>query len=647
LDRAEATPRLILGTAGHIDHGKTSLVRALTGVDTDRLPEEKARGITIDLGFAPLDLPGGMRLGVVDVPGHERLVRTMVAGATGIDLLMLVVAADEGVMPQTREHLAICELLGLERGVVALTKSDLVDDDIAELAAEEVSGLLAGTRLAGATVVPVSATTGQGLDRLRDALAEIAAATAPRTPRTGPARLAIDRSFEMRGFGPVVTGTLVGAELAVGDAIELLPAGLRGRVRGVQRHGEKVDRAEPGARCALNLQGIELPDLTRGGVVAQVGRVPTTQVFDARVRWLAEAPPAQGPTAVALLVGTAERRARLAPIGDDSLAPGQAGFARIHVDGEPVAVLPGDRFVLRGFARTEIGATLGGGLVLDVAPPHRRRSDPTLLSDLERLEQRDPASDLLVRVVRSGLAGCARDALALETGMQTASFEAALHALVAEDAVHLARDQRVIGADALAELQTRLRDALDAFHTAEPLRPGMPVAALRGALPSNVTSACAELALEKAAATGDLVIQGDVVRRVDHRAELSGPDAAIAERVCDVLSTAALEPPGLRDLAAAVDAKPDALGDLLGHLEREGRIVRAPGDLWFDARAVDELRDRVRAHLASEGSLDTQSYKSMIGTTRRTAVPLMELFDAEHVTARRGAVRVRGRRAGG
>src|SRR5438876_7455563 len=389
----------VLGTAGHIDHGKTALVRALTGVDTDRLPEEKARGITIELGFAPLDLPDGTRLGVVDVPGHEGLVRTMISGAAGIDLLLLVVAADEGVMPQTREHVAICELLGITRAIVALTKIDAAPEDVAELAEEEVAALLAGTRLAGAPIVRVSSVTGAGLDALRAALAVLAAAADARTPRLGPPRLPVDRCFEMRGFGPVVTGTLIGSALRVGDAVTLLPDDRRARVRGLQSHGVAVESVSPGMRCAVNLSGVALEALWRGLVLTAPDAIAPTNAIDARVEWLAEAPAIESPTPVSLLAGTAERLARIAPIGDPVLEPGTSRFARLHLS-EPMALLPGDRFVLRGFARTAIGATLGGGTVFDVAPPHRRRGDAELAAELEEFERRDAESDVRVRVRR-------------------------------------------------------------------------------------------------------------------------------------------------------------------------------------------------------------------------------------------------------
>jgi len=636
-----AEPRLVLGTAGHIDHGKTALIRALTGVDTDRLPEEKARGITIDLGFAPLDLAEGLRVGVVDVPGHERLVRTMVAGATGIDLVLLVVAADEGVMPQTREHVAICELLGVTSGVVALTKIDIASDDLAELAEAEVEEHLKGTRLADAPVVRVSATTGQGLDVLRGKLLTAIENTPAHTPRSGPPRLSIDRTFAAKGFGAVVTGTLVGGALAVGDAVEVQPSERRARVRGLQHHGVTTERVEPGARCAVNLQGIELGEISRGQVVTRPGALTPSLTLDVELVWLDVAPSSKQPVSVELLAGTAERRARVAPIGASALEPGTAGFARLHVEGEPLSLLPGDRFVLRGFARTAMGGTtLGGGIVLDVAPPRRRRSDPGLLRDLRALAQRDPRTDLEVRIRRAGLSGAAQEALRRETGLDGDLFEQSLEALRESGEALPTTAGSWLHSAALSDLENRLGSALDAWHAAEPLQPGMPAGALRGRAPANVPRAAIELTLERLAARGALCIEGDLVHRPEHRPTLGAEEQALTERILAEAASAGLDPPGLREWAERLETPAERLRDLLAHLEREERLVRAGDDLWFDRAAIDELRERVVAYLREHTQLDTPTYKALIGTTRRTAVPLMELFDEERLTMRRAEVRL-------
>jgi len=636
-----ASRGLVLGTAGHIDHGKTALIRALTGTETDRLPEEKARGITIDLGFAALDLPGFGRLSVVDVPGHEGLVRTMVSGASGIDLLLLVVAADESVMPQTREHVAICNLLGIEDAVVALTKSDLADEEMLELSTEEVSELLAPSALAGAPIIPVSSETGDGLEALRAALEAAAHNARPRTAREGPPRLGVDRVFAMRGFGTVITGTLVGAPLHTGDRVELQPSGRQARIRGLQSHGEESDEVAPGARCAVNLQGLEVADLRRGEVVTQPGRLATTLAADVRLHWLGTSPAAEGIVSVEVLVGTAERRARLAGIGAPVFLPGQDAFARLHIDGEGLALLPGDRFIARGFGKNAAaGATLGGGVVLDVAPPRRRRSDPALAGELERLAGGDPVDGLLARIERAGYAGRDSGSLALETGLEESEVGRLLRAPEAGARALEAGPRHWIDARETERLEAILLSGLGDFHRREPLRPGMPRAALRGLLPENVPREAADLAMGRLEGAGKIVSEKDLVREREHRAQLGTEDEAVARRLVAEAEGCGLEPPSPKDWAAKLGLSPDHLRDLLAHLERQGELVRAPGDLWFSRAAVEGLCEQVNAHFETRDELDTQTYKALIGTSRRTAMPLMELLDEMHVTRRSGEVRI-------
>jgi selenocysteine-specific elongation factor len=629
---------LILGTAGHIDHGKTTLVRVLTGVDTDRLPEEKARGITIELGFAPLELAPGLRVGVIDVPGHEGLVRTMVSGATGIDLVLLVVAADEGAMPQTREHLAIIDLLAIESGVVALTKCDLSEPDVAELAEAEVRELIVGTSLARAEVVRVSAASGAGIAELRGALVRAVRAASARTPRTGPPRLWVDRCFESRGFGAVVTGTLIGGALAVGDTLELQPGGARTRVRGLQSFGASHERLAPGARCAVNLQGVALEQLARGMLVAAPGALAPSSVFDVSLHWLPSAPAGgRRPVACELLCGTAALRAHIAPIGAASFAPGERGFARVHLDDGQLALLPGDRFVVRGFAS---GATLGGGAILDVAPPRRRRSDPAVAVGLALLATGAPSAGATLRIARAGFAGLARDALAAQTGLPAAELDAALESALVEGAIV------ALGGGAFATRETRgaaerrVVDSLAAYHAANPIKPGMPRGTLRGALPANAAPALFEAALAALAQRGELALEGELVRAAAFAPRLGAGEEAIAARLRERARAAGLAPPTLREWASELRAPEAQLRELLAHLEREGALVRAPGELWFDASAVAALRARLVAQLEAHGEIDTAAYKELVGASRKFVVPLMELFDSEQLTARRGETRV-------
>jgi selenocysteine-specific elongation factor len=639
VDRAE--DQLVLGTAGHIDHGKTALIRALTGVETDRLPEEKARGITIDLGFAPLDLPDGRRVSIVDVPGHEGLVRTMVSGASGIDMVILVVAADEGVMPQTREHVAICELLGIDRGVVALTKIDNTEPELAELASEEVAELLETTSLAGAPIVSVSSLTGDGIDALRTAIAESIGGAKARTPRTGPPRLSIDRSFAAKGFGCVVTGTLIGGSFAVGDAIEIQPTGRRCRIRGLQSHGVSVESCVPGLRCAVNLQGVELDEVSRGQVISIPAAIEPTQTADVKLWWLDAAPAIEDQAAIEFLAGTAERRGRLAPIGDPVLAAGEVGFARLHIDGEPIPLVPGDRFIARGFARNEMGgSTVGGGIVLDTAPPHRRRNDPTVYTDLAALAEGKPEDALLVRIRRAGLSGIEGDRLRREVGLDAATYDQALASICASDLATETSSHRLLHRESLEGLERRLLDALAAYHAAEPIRPGMPTGALRGSLPDNVSRDTAECIIGRLRQRGALVIEADCGRLPDYSPTLGKKDEAIVARMIDEARAAALEPPSLKDWSDRHEVSADHFGNLLAYLVRHAKLVRAPGNFWFDTEAVDALREKVAAHIRDNGRLETPDYKALIGTTRRTAVPLMELFDQEHFTVRSGDARV-------
>lgn len=626
----------VLGTAGHIDHGKTSLIRALTGIDCDRLPEEKQRGITIELGFAPLDLGGGVgRVSVVDVPGHERFVRTMVSGASGIDFVLLVVAADEGVMPQTREHVAICELLGLDRGVVALTKSDLADDEMRELAEEDVRDLLAPTALANAPIVACSAETRDGIDELLYALAESALEAPARTSRAGPPRLGIDRVFPVKGFGTVVTGTLIGSSLRSGMAVEVHPLGLETKIRGLQSHGNEVDEAQPGMRTAANLQGVEASQLSRGEVVSLAGTLAPTLTADVRVNWLADAPETDGVVSIELLAGTAERRARLAPIGTERFQPGEACFARLHIEGDPLPMLPGDRFVARGFARNENhGMTLGGGVVLDVAPPHRRRSDPALLRELAIFEARDPEADVRERILRAGLEGASLSAIERETGLTAKDVASHVDSLAGAGLVERAGTDRAVASTGIARIASELLARVDAYHEANPLRPGLPIGTLRGATADNVPRDVISLAIAQLVANESLAIDRDVARRPGHAPQLDAETQSLVERIAAEAKAAGLEPASPREWAQTLGLAPARFGDLVAHLERERVLIRAPGDLWFDRAAVDVLSERVRAHLAEHGAIDTAAYKILTGTSRRTTVPLMELLDELKVTRR-------------
>jgi len=638
---SDGKPVGVLGTAGHIDHGKTALVKALTGTDTDRLPEEKDRGITIELGFTVLELDGLGALSVIDVPGHEGLVRTMVAGATGIDVVLLVVAADEGVMPQTREHVAICNLLGINRAVVALTKSDLVDSEMVELATDEVRDLLADTTMRNAAILAVSAKTDRGIEALRQALSDEVTRPHDQNSQIGLPRLAVDRAFAMRGFGAVVTGTLNGEAIRNGEAVEIWPTGATAKIRSLQSHGETRDEITGGSRCAINLQGIEVSELARGQVITQRNTLRPTKCIDTAIEWLAEYAPSEGITSVEFLAGTAERRARVAPIGQSSKGPDGKALARIHIEGDPLVLLPGDRFILRGFARTPLaGATIGGGMVLDAAPPPRRRSDPQLVAELRRLQDGELSTALRERVTRSGLSGVDERALGQELGRRSANLHSALEELISDQVIIRAGRHLYLARSALLRLESLLERALDEFHAREPMRPGMQRAALLGSLPDNVPGEIAEATLTSLAARDRVNVEEDHVRRPDHQPLIDPETQQLLDRIIEEARQAGLETANARDWSATLGLTTERFRDLVAHLEREKRLIRAPGDLWFAPAVVDSVRQAVLAHFEKHPTLDTPTYKSLIGTTRRTAVPLMELLDELQITRRRGEVRV-------
>ena len=641
--------RIVLGTAGHIDHGKTSLVRALTGIDTDRLREEKRRGITIELGFAHLRLPDGTVAGVVDVPGHERFVRAMAAGAGGIDIVVLVIAADEGVMPQTREHLDICRLLGVPRGLVAVTKADLLPGlgaDWLPLLEQDVRTATKGTFLEGAAILPVSATTREGLDALVAELARLAAEV-PERPADGPPFLPIDRAFSMKGFGTVVTGTLLSGQIAEGDEVSLLPP-THGvgplRVRSVQVHGAATPRALAGQRTAVNLPGIEPAAIRRGQALVAAGGVPPSSVLDAEVTLLAAAPkPLRHRAKLLLHVGTAQVPATLALLDRGELAPGATAFVQLRL-GAPVAALPGQRFILRGFAVLEgRGKTVGGGRVLAVAAPKRRRGRPEGLRQLEVLARGDPDARIAAVLELAGPAGLDLAALVGRTALSPRGVTGALDRLGAKGAVLLFdRERRAYVAGAVAsELQARLLAGLDAFHAGKPLAAGIGREELRGRLPPVADPRLFQRLVAALAEKGELVLEGDHVRRRGHAAGAAGAaGGALKEKVAAALAKGGLTPPWIDDLPAAVGASVQDVQAVLKLLAADGRAVRVSAELWFDAAALGALRERLLAFLRDRKGITTQEFKDLVGATRKHVIPLAEHFDREKVTLRVGEKRV-------
>jgi selenocysteine-specific elongation factor len=649
--------RIVVGTAGHIDHGKTALVRALTGIDTDRLAEEKRRGITIELGFAHLPLPGGTVAGVVDVPGHERFVRAMAAGASGVDLVMLVVAADEGVMPQTREHLDICRLLGVARGVVVVTKSDLLPGlgaDWLPLLEEEIRAACVGTFLEAAAILPVSARTGEGIPALVEALGALAAEV-PERPADGPLLLPVDRAFTLKGFGTVVTGTLLSGTVTEADALVLVPPSPSVgelRARSVQVHGKGAPRASAGQRTAVNLPGVEAQAISRGQALAHPGVVPPTSILDVELTLLEAAPrPIRHRSRLLLHVGTAQVPCAVALVdGRDEVPPGGGGFAQLRL-AAPVAALPGQRFILRGFRTIEgRGKTVGGGRVLAILPRKRRRGRPENAGQLRLLAGTDGDARLAVVLEMAGPAGLPADALVGRTALSPRAVQAALDRLGARgQALLFDRDRRSWVAGPVAtDLRERLLAALRDFHAAQPLAAGAGREELRGRLPPVTDPRLFQRLVTQLAEKGELVLDGDRVRLHGHVAASGGKGGALKDRIAELLREGGLTPPRVVDLPELSGASAADVTAVLKLLAADRAAVRVSTEIWFDAAAVEALRVRLVEHLRANQQIDTQAFKELVGATRKHVIPLAEYFDREKVTLRVGEKRVlRGDGRGG
>ncbi len=633
---APAGPRhVVVGTAGHIDHGKTSLVKALTGIDTDRLPEEKARGITIDLGFAFLEEPDGLTVEIVDVPGHERFVKNMLAGVGGIDLAMLVVAADEGVMPQTREHLAICSLLHIKSGLVALTKTDLVEPDWLELVRDDVASLVRGTFLEGAPVVAVSARTGAGLAELRAALRALALAVPPRVGDQLP-RLPIDRVFTVKGFGTVVTGTLTAGRLAVDDRVEVFPKGLTAKIRGLQTHGRPVPEASAGQRTAINLQGLERAAVERGDVVGWAGSLVASTLIDATLELLPDAPrPLKSRDRVRFHAGTSEIMARVLLVGAAELAPGERAFARVRLEG-PLVALPGDRFVIRSYSPI---LTIGGGTVLDVDPPRVRRKGPVLAAHLGVLEGGTPEQVVEAHVRQRGGAGVRASALAARVPFGPERLRALLGRLEAEGRLVAIERDWYLHADSLARLRTLTLEALEQFHRANPLKTGMSREELRGRAGAPDEKIFAQL-LDALETEGAVRAERDKVRLASHEVRLTVEQQRVVDQVEQDYLKAEAAPPSPEEALARAGVVVDEEHELFQLLVESKKLVRVKESLFFHARALDAIQDKVVALLRERKEIGPGDIKDLLGISRKYAIPLLEHLDARRVTARVGERRV-------
>lgn len=629
---------IVIGTAGHVDHGKSTLVKALTGMDPDRLAEEQARAMTIELGFAWFTLPHGREISIVDVPGHERFIKTMLAGVGGIDAVMLIIAADEGPMPQTAEHLAILDLLGVERGVVVLTKRDLVDDDWLALVTEEVRERLRGTTLSDAPIVPISAQTGENLPELLQELENLADA-APRQRMLSGARLPIDRIFSVAGFGTVVTGTLSGGKIAVGDSLQLYPHDRQVRVRGLQNHQHVVTRALPGIRTAVNLSGIATDEILRGEVLAPPGLMTPSQRLDVRLTLLASAPvPLRQNDTVDLFTGASETPAGVTLLDREQIAPGDTAWVQLRLR-RPLAVLKGDRFIIRRASPSE---TLGGGVIVDPNPARHKRFRPETVQALETLASGTPA-EIVLQHLSAGPLEVRRLRVDLPGLAETEVAAALANLLRSGDAVRLgARPGDTRPADyvmarlAWKALLARLTTLLTTYHTAQPLQAGMPREDVRRRLGMTSPRLFDDLILS-AASEGTVVDDGATLRQPSFRLALDPHRRAVADTWLVALRSQPYAPPGPQD--AGLDL------ETLAALEHLGEIIKVADGVYFAPAAWESLTRATLDYIDRQGTISLAQFRDHFGTSRKYAQAALEQLDRLKVTRRVGDDRIRGARA--
>jgi selenocysteine-specific elongation factor len=626
---------VIVGTAGHIDHGKTSLVKALTGIDADRLEEEKRRGITIDIGFAHLELPAPkgekLRLGFVDVPGHERFVRNMLAGVGGIDLVLLVIAADEGIKPQTREHFDICRLLSVKRGITVLNKSDAVDADTLEVVRLEVEDFLRGSFLdpARSPIIAVSSLTGAGLEALRDALANVAGEV-PARNSTALARLPIDRVFTMKGFGTVVTGTLVSGTISKEEELEVFPTGKRLRVRGVQVHGAAADQAIAGQRTALNLAGASTDDLARGMMLAPPNTFQASARLDVSLSLLPSAKPLKDRARVHFHAYTMETVAEVHLYGTKQIAAGGEGYAQLRL-AEPTLLLPGDRFILRQFSPV---VTIGGGVVLDAAPLSRSKNVQTFL---EVIGGGTPEKILETRIARRGQHGLPLSQATLETGWRREFILQELGGALRQGTVQRIADT-LLSAASFAQLLSTMSAVVAEFHKNNPLVAGISKEELRDR--TQVSAEVFAAALDQAIHEKKLDVAGEVVHLPGRGVAMKDEEAESKQTIEQAFLSAGLKVPSLREVLAGLKVDKVRAQKIVTLLLREKALVKISDELVFHQSVLADLRHKIAALKSTTPKIDVARFKDMTGVSRKYAIPLLEYLDRERVTKRLGDERV-------
>ena len=618
---------IILGTAGHIDHGKSSLVKALTGIDPDRLKEEKERGITIDIGFADISYPeDDLTVGIVDVPGHEKLISNMLAGAGGIDIVLMVIAADEGIMPQSREHLAICNLLKIKSGLIALTKTDLVEKEWLDLVSDEIRGFVKGTFLEGSPVVPVSSRTGENLELLKKEIRDLAFRVTPKTSG-GLFRLPIDRVFSLKGFGTVVTGTAISGSISVDNMLEILPGNISTKVRGLHSHGKAITTAYAGQRVAVNLQSVEKEDLSRGDVAVAPSSFFPTKTIDAFLELLSDAPLLKSKSLVHFYIGTAETIARVILYGKDELKAGESCYCQFRLQ-DPVVSMSGDRYIIRRFSPLE---TLGGGEVLDPSPQRRKKKDGIL--DLEAMHKGGLAQKISLKIEKAGMAGISVNAINGWINADTQSIAAAVGKLKKADEI-VQHEEILLHRKAFDLIQTKISGLLGAFHKVHPLKPGMPKEEVRTHLKLDVK-------LFNFVLTGfkNITVDKDLARLKEFSIALSTNEEATRSKIIALLEKGGFQPPSKAEITEVLKIDQKQVSDILNILSKEKSIVRISDSLYLSAASYTSMISSLKAFFSNKSEITVAEFRDMLETSRKFALAFLEYLDSNRVTLRTGDVR--------
>ena len=618
---------IILGTAGHIDHGKSSLVKALTGIDPDRLKEEKERGITIDIGFADLVFSeSDLTVGIVDVPGHEKLIRNMLAGAGGIDMVLLVIAADEGIMPQSREHLAICDMLKIKSGLIAITKTDLVEKGWVELVRDEIREFVKGTFLENSQIIPVSARTGENLDMLKKEIEDIALHVAPKNTG-GLFRLPIDRVFSLKGFGTVVTGTAISGNVSLDDPLEILPANIKAKVRGLHSHGSAIRTAYAGQRVAVNLQGVEKESLKRGDVAVAPASFAETKNLDAFLELLPDTPVLRNKSLVHFYAGTAETVARLILYEKEELKPKDVCYCQLRLQ-DPVVAVAGDRYIIRRFSPLE---TLGGGEILDTSPPRRRRTEG--IHDLEILHTGSLEQKISLKIEKSGPHGISLNTIKGWTNIDMKTLDDILKKLAKAGDIILF-ENLLIHRKSFLSLQSEILGLLTAFHKKNPLKPGMSKEEIRTQL--RIDARFFNFIL---AGLSGVLVEKDLVRQREFKAALSGREEEFKVKILELLEKGRFQPPLKEEISASLKIEQKRLTDILSLMSKEGKVVRVSESVYMPVGVYNDMISLLLAFFEKRAEMTVAEFRDLLSTTRKYALPFLEFLDSQKVTLRAGDVR--------